>query len=612
MKEALADYGKAADYGVAEVTTAANYEIAELYHSLSKDLFASERPKELSKDELEQYDILLEEQAFPFEEEAIELHEDERRAHRGGPLRRVGAEELGRARRAAARALRESPKSERPLSKRFAERHRSAPAPRAAASSPLALVVAACGASTPRQAAVDRPGRRRAGRRAASPLQPKAAAPQQAAAARAAAVAARRAARRRRRQRPPAAGAEPIPEAAQQRLRSRARGDARGGLAAGRARARAAHARLSRLSRAAGESRDRLLARRPPRRRARRARSRARGRTRARGREQPARHLAARERQVRRGGAAYRRALETDPSYALAHYNLGVLLDVYLRRGAEAIEHYEAYQSSLSEPEQDRGGLAHRPAPPRRRRREPLAGREGGRRMRSLRSLRYWCSARRAAPAQAPADSSAPNATPRARRSRTPDDLEPAVDVGGRRVAAIDPRRAGSARAPAPDRTARSAEHAGRRRASAGRDGSAARAAVGRARAPRRQIGPANSRVLDTLDLGTTSITGNQELPKVLYIVPWKKSDLGDLVGRPVNTLLDEVLAPVDPEVFERHLELLRDPVREERPRGVSCDGYLFHDRHVLPERRGVHVPDRSDTRAWAPRSPSSVGCTSR
>ena len=60
--------------------------------------------------------------------------------------------------------------------------------------------------------------------------------------------------------------------------------------------------------------------------------------------------------------------------------------------------------------------------------------------------------------------------------------------------------------------------------------------------------------VIDTLDLGTTSITGTQELPKVLVIVPWKKSDLGDLVGRPVNTLLDEVLAPVDPEEFERHL----------------------------------------------------------
>jgi hypothetical protein len=59
---------------------------------------------------------------------------------------------------------------------------------------------------------------------------------------------------------------------------------------------------------------------------------------------------------------------------------------------------------------------------------------------------------------------------------------------------------------------------------------------------------------IDRIDLGATSITGNQELPKVLYIVPWKRSDLGELIGRPVNTLLDEVLAPVDPEVFERHL----------------------------------------------------------
>ncbi len=75
MQEALSAYGKAADYGIAEVMTAANYEIAELYHALSKDLYASQRPPELNVEELEQYDILLEEQAFPFEEEAIELHE---------------------------------------------------------------------------------------------------------------------------------------------------------------------------------------------------------------------------------------------------------------------------------------------------------------------------------------------------------------------------------------------------------------------------------------------------------------------------------------------------------------------------------------------------------
>jgi hypothetical protein len=37
--------------------------------------------------------------------------------------------------------------------------------------------------------------------------------------------------------------------------------------------------------------------------------------------------------------------------------------------------------------------------------------------------------------------------------------------------------------------------------------------------------------------------------------VPWKKSDLGDLIGRPVNTLLDEVLTPIDPDVFERYLK---------------------------------------------------------
>lgn len=81
-------------------------------------------------------------------------------------------------------------------------------------------------------------------------------------------------------------------------------------------------------------------------------------------------------------------------------------------------------------------------------------------------------------------------------------------------------------------------------------DGDADAAAARAAEAPRSVASYSGN----ALDLGTTSITGNQELPKVLYIVPWKRSDLGDLVGRPTNTLLDEVLAPVDPEVFERHL----------------------------------------------------------
>jgi hypothetical protein len=56
----------------------------------------------------------------------------------------------------------------------------------------------------------------------------------------------------------------------------------------------------------------------------------------------------------------------------------------------------------------------------------------------------------------------------------------------------------------------------------------------------------------DRLELDTTDITGNRELPKVLYIVPWKRSDLGDVVGKPVNSLLDEVLQPLDRDVFRR------------------------------------------------------------
>jgi len=67
------------------------------------------------------------------------------------------------------------------------------------------------------------------------------------------------------------------------------------------------------------------------------------------------------------------------------------------------------------------------------------------------------------------------------------------------------------------------------------------------------------SQVMDSLELRRTEITGNQELPKVLYIVPWKKSDPGDLMGQPVNTLLDEVLAPIDREEFSRQVSYYED-----------------------------------------------------
>ena len=85
----------------------------------------------------------------------------------------------------------------------------------------------------------------------------------------------------------------------------------------------------------------------------------------------------------------------------------------------------------------------------------------------------------------------------------------------------------------------------------------AARPAARPAAAPRPAAGAANkpaqkSGAKDRLDLDSTQITGNRELPKVLYIVPWRSAELGDLVGRPVNSLLDEVLEPVDRDVFRR------------------------------------------------------------
>ena len=59
----------------------------------------------------------------------------------------------------------------------------------------------------------------------------------------------------------------------------------------------------------------------------------------------------------------------------------------------------------------------------------------------------------------------------------------------------------------------------------------------------------------DTLDLEGATITGSQELPKALHIVPWKSAGAGDLAGRPLNSLVDEILAPIDRDVFLRELE---------------------------------------------------------
>jgi hypothetical protein len=139
--------------------------------------------------------------------------------------------------------------------------------------------------------------------------------------------------------------------------------------------------------------------------------------------------------------------------------------------------------------------------------------------------------AQEAAPqAAAPAPTATPPVTPRPIDIPRPDQLEPGVNttVTG-----------SGATAPAGDATGKAPPAA------------TAPAAAPASAAPR-QDGARARKGADRLQLETTDITGNRELPKVLYIVPWKRSDLSDLAGKPPNSLLDEVLQPLDRDVFQR------------------------------------------------------------
>jgi hypothetical protein len=67
------------------------------------------------------------------------------------------------------------------------------------------------------------------------------------------------------------------------------------------------------------------------------------------------------------------------------------------------------------------------------------------------------------------------------------------------------------------------------------------------------------SNALDRLQLDSTSITGNRELPKVMSIVPWKEAEPPGGPDRPMNSLVDEILAPLDRDEFQREVTYFRD-----------------------------------------------------
>jgi Tfp pilus assembly protein PilF len=272
---------------------------------LSKDLYASERPPELTDEELEQYDILLEEQAFPFEEESIQLHETN-------------------ASRAAEGTYDDwVKKSYSALAELLPGRYAKAEIGETVVA---AIGTAALVASETADAAPETEGRRSRRDRKASEERGE-----------------------------DAAVVEAVPEAAaaaHERVLTAMRADnwleaelELEALTAEYPSYPGPHANLALVYAHDDRTAD-----------ARAALERALA-------IDPSHAVANTELGVllREQGEfaaaeqAYRRALEADSGHALAHYNLGVLLDIYLRRPAEALEQYELYQASLAEPNETVG-----------------------------------------------------------------------------------------------------------------------------------------------------------------------------------------------------------------------------------------------------------------
>ena len=166
---------------------------------------------------------------------------------------------------------------------------------------------------------------------------------------------------------------------------------------------------------------------------------------------------------------------------------------------------------------------------------------------------------------------------PAAKQAPPPDDLEPGVNTSSM------PSSSGSSNVSSSPSTA--APAAGDSAASAPKDSKSTTSSAAASKGAKHTTNPPASaptaptnsagkggKAEDHLQLDTTQITGNQELPKVLYIVPWKKSDLGDLLGKPANSLLDEVLQPVDRDVFKRENRYY-DALKPDGPAGAANKG---------------------------------------
>jgi hypothetical protein len=132
------------------------------------------------------------------------------------------------------------------------------------------------------------------------------------------------------------------------------------------------------------------------------------------------------------------------------------------------------------------------------------------------------------------------------------------IDAGEPRANSVETPADPPASPATPGSAVAASGHAARRAAAAPRAAGAPAAAA--------SAGPkGGAAAADRLNLNTATVTGDREQPKVMYIVPWKSSNIGDLSGKPMNSLLDEALAPVDREEFKREVAYY-DAVKADAP----------------------------------------------
>ena len=145
-------------------------------------------------------------------------------------------------------------------------------------------------------------------------------------------------------------------------------------------------------------------------------------------------------------------------------------------------------------------------------------------------------------PATSPSQSSAPSAAAAPSSKATPSSAQ--SEAGEPRAMTSEPDSAPAEAAPPARETSPRPSSAHAAGAPASGSGHPASGAAQGGKPP----------AADRLELGTATVTGDREQPKVMYIVPWKSSDIGDLSGKPMNSLLDEALAPIDRDEFKRQV----------------------------------------------------------